>query len=139
MNTRRQPPRRAVSREALRGPGAGAGAVAFWMLLVPYAGALAWALSTRAMPLALAGALAAVNLLTFAAYWVDKRAAIHGRRRIAERALHLWSLAGGWPAAWWAQRALRHKSAKVSFRRWYWVTVVLHGVGMAGWVMASRA
>ena len=48
--------------------------------------------------------------------------------------LHLWSLAGGWPAAWWAQRLLRHKSSKAAFLRIYWLTVLLHtGATVAWW------
>lgn len=102
-------------------------------LMALYAGALAWALGRHAVSPVLPWALAGVNAATFIAYWTDKQAARQGRHRIAERTLHLWSLAGGWPAAWWAQRLLRHKSVKASFRRGYWGTVGLHGLAFAGW------
>ncbi len=97
-------------------------------LMLAYAAALAVAVLAQALPLWVAGALALVNGLTFGAYALDKRAATQGRRRIRERSLHLWSLAGGWPAAWWAQRLLRHKTVKASFRRGYWLTVFGHGL-----------
>lgn len=103
-------------------------------LMVLYASALAWAVGTGVVPRSVVWVLAAVNLLTFATYWWDKRAAVAGHWRVSERTLHLWSLAGGWPAAWWAQQALRHKSSKASFRWGYWGTVVLHAVAAAGWV-----
>ena len=102
-------------------------------LMLAYATAIAWAVAAQALPMSAAGAVALVNLVTFAAYALDKRAAIQGQRRISERSLHLWSLAGGWPAAWWAQRLLRHKTMKTPFQRVYWMTVVLHGLLVAAW------
>jgi uncharacterized membrane protein YsdA (DUF1294 family) len=87
------------------------------------------------MPWAL-GALLLINLLTGLAYALDKRAAQRGAYRISERTLHLWALAGGWPAAWLAQRALRHKCAKPAFQRVYWMTVLTHcaaTVALFGW------
>lgn len=104
-------------------------------LMVLYATALAWAVGSGVVPISVVWVFGVVNLLTFATYWRDKRAAAAGRWRVAERTLHLWSLAGGWPAAWWSQRVLRHKSSKVSFRWGYWGTVLLHGAASAGWVL----
>lgn len=74
----------------------------------------------------------AVNLLTFFAYWMDKWAAGQGSWRVSEGTLHLWSLAGGWPGAWFAQQILRHKSSKKSFREVYWATVLLNCAALAG-------
>lgn len=71
-------------------------------------------------------AWAALNLLTFALYARDKHAARTGQWRTPENTLHLLSLLGGWPAAWVAQRALRHKTAKRSFQWVFWLTVVLN-------------
>lgn len=68
----------------------------------------------------------ALNLFTFFAYWQDKWAASRGNWRISESTLHLWSLAGGWSGAWFAQQVLRHKSSKQTFRETYWATVVLN-------------
>ena len=51
------------------------------------------------------GAALAVNLLTFLVYAIDKRAAQNGQWRTKESHLHLLSLAGGWPGAWFAQQS----------------------------------
>ncbi len=64
--------------------------------------------------------------VTFLAYACDKFFAQRDSWRIPEAMLHLMSLLGGWPGAWLAQRLLRHKSRKVSFRIVYWLTVVGH-------------
>jgi uncharacterized membrane protein YsdA (DUF1294 family) len=76
---------------------------------------------TIALPI-LAWYLAA-SIATFAAYAVDKTAARRHAGRIAERTLHLLSLAGGWPGAAVGQALLRHKSRKQPFRAIYWLTV----------------
>jgi uncharacterized membrane protein YsdA (DUF1294 family) len=65
-----------------------------------------------------------LSLLTFLVYASDKRAARHQQRRVRERTLHLLALAGGWPGALLARRWLRHKSAKRSFSRVLWLTVL---------------
>ena len=57
-----------------------------------------------------------VNGLTFLVYRLDKRRAERGGRRIPERELLLWALAGGTPAAFLAMRRFRHKTKKTSFR-----------------------
>ena len=62
--------------------------------------------------------------VTFAVYARDKNAARQQRRRTPELTLHCWSLAGGWPGAWLAQRLVRHKSAKPGFLLGYWLTVL---------------
>ncbi len=103
-------------------------------LMLAYAAALAAAVLTQALAGWVAWGVLAVNFVTFLAYALDKQAARQGRWRVRERTLHLWSLAGGWPAAWWAQRLLRHKSSKAAFLRIYWLTVLLHtGATVAWW------
>ncbi len=57
-----------------------------------------------------------VSLSTVGFYALDKKRARAGGRRIPEKILHLLELMGGWPGAWVAQRYLRHKTAKVSYR-----------------------
>ena len=44
----------------------------------------------------------------------------------------------GWPGAWFAQRVLRHKSVKMSFRIVFFVAVALNldGLGFVVWWMA---
>ena len=102
------------------------GAVLAYGLMLYWLGLLAWALQAHRLPLWLCGALAVVNLLTFGLYAWDKNAARQGAWRTPEQQLHLLALAGGWPAAWWTQQWLRHKSRKAEFRSMYWLTVVLH-------------
>lgn len=72
------------------------------------------------------GIYTAMSLATFITYWLDKRAALRGDWRVPENTLHALALACGWPGALLAQRLLRHKSAKRSFRRVYWVMVVVN-------------
>lgn len=69
------------------------------------------------------------SVIAFAGYAWDKRAAKRGRRRISERRLLELSLMGGWPGAWLAMRALRHKTLKKNFRRTFWAIVALHAGG----------
>ncbi|WP_422015789.1 DUF1294 domain-containing protein [Roseateles sp.] len=78
------------------------------------------------LPNALWGAYSAMSMATFIVYALDKRAAGRGGWRVAEGTLHGLSLACGWPGALLAQRLLRHKSVKPSFRRIYWLTVVMN-------------
>ena len=69
---------------------------------------------------------ALMSVMTFAAYGRDKSSAQHQRRRTPEAALHLLSLAGGWPGALAGQQLLRHKTRKQPFRLYFWSTVVVN-------------
>ena len=119
----------------------------FALALLVWAGLLWLVIQRGGLPVstpALLGGLALLNLATFAAYAIDKRAAEQGRWRTAESTLHTLALAGGWPGAWAAQRLLRHKSRKLSFLTTYVVTVLLnlgalallwrYGVGNTAWL-----
>jgi uncharacterized membrane protein YsdA (DUF1294 family) len=66
------------------------------------------------------------SAVCFVACAVDKAAAIAGRWRLSERLLLALGLACGWPGAVVAQQLLRHKSAKRSFRRAFWASVLLN-------------
>ncbi|MET0328013.1 MAG: DUF1294 domain-containing protein [Luteimonas sp.] len=105
-------------------------AIAVWLGLLAFA-----ALSGRLPPLALT-ALAGLNVLTFAAYALDKHAAQRGRWRTPEAQLHLLELLGGWPAAGLAQQMLRHKRAKPAYRKVFGAMVVLHLLALALWTFA---
>lgn len=88
---------------------------------------LYWAVATtHPLPAWLPLAYLALSLLTAVVYAVDKSAARAARHRVSERALLLLGLLGGWPGAIVAQQVLRHKTSKRSFRRVFWVTVVIH-------------
>ena len=67
-----------------------------------------------------------LSIVTFHLYAVDKTAAKNKRRRTPENTLHLLSLAGGWPGALLAQQLMRHKCAKSSFVRVFWITVAVN-------------
>lgn len=80
----------------------------------------------------------AASAITFVVYALDKSAARKDRWRTRESTLHLLSLVGGWPGALAAQRLLRHKSVKPSFRVAYWATVVVNVLAI-GWLGAGGA
>ncbi len=72
-----------------------------------------------------------MSLVAFAAYAMDKRAAKRGAWRTPESTLHTLELLCGWPGAWLAQRLLRHKSVKTSFRIVFFMMVVLNLAALA--------
>lgn len=74
---------------------------------------------------------AALSLVAFAAYAIDKSAAQRGAWRISEGSLLFLGLAGGWPGALIAQQTLRHKSKKTSFRAVFWITVLMNCAALA--------
>ncbi|MCB1394720.1 MAG: DUF1294 domain-containing protein [Rhodobacter sp.] len=61
--------------------------------------------------------LVAINLAAFGLFWVDKRAAIDGQRRIPEDRLLAVAFLGGSIGAKAGQIALRHKIRKEPFRQ----------------------
>lgn len=67
-----------------------------------------------------------LSIITFFVYGIDKANATQGRRRIAEKNLHLLELLGGWPGALVAQWYHHHKNRKQSYRVVYWLMVVLN-------------
>lgn len=70
---------------------------------------------------------AAISLITYFAYALDKSAAKRRRAsRTPESTLQFLGLLGGWPGALIAQQTLRHKSKKTSFRIMYWATVLMN-------------
>jgi uncharacterized membrane protein YsdA (DUF1294 family)/cold shock CspA family protein len=110
------------------------------LLLVPaYLALLVWAAWSQrlAVPVVLAAPL--LSVLTFYLYWRDKFAAQRGAWRTPENVLHAASLAGGWPGAWFAQRLLRHKSSKDTFRQVYWITVAAHWAALLLWLYSASA
>ena len=79
---------------------------------------------------------AAMSLVTYVFYAMDKSAAQHNQWRIQESTLHLFALLGGWPGALFAQDQLRHKSMKAAFRFVFWITVALNFIALA-WLLQS--
>jgi len=72
------------------------------------------------------GFVIVLTAFTYAMYAHDKQLARAGAWRLPEAALHLFELLGGWPGAFIAQRRLRHKCAKTSFKFVFWLIVLLH-------------
>jgi uncharacterized membrane protein YsdA (DUF1294 family) len=66
----------------------------------------------------------AVNVLAYGVFWLDKRRAARGGRRVSEKELLLWTAAGGSLGAWLAMRRLRHKTQKRGFRAAFLAIVV---------------
>ncbi len=131
-------PRANASRHA-RGPAPASGALIALPLMLAYGSTLVWAVFwVQRLPWWVLSVSAALNLLTFFAYWQDKYAAGTGRWRTPESSLHLWSLAGGWGGAWFAQQVLRHKSAKAEFRSVYWFTTLLHCAAVGAYLFWDR-
>ena len=98
-------------------------------------GVPSWTLNGAAL---LGAYVLAISAATFLVYAADKSAAERGRWRVSERTLHLWSLLGGWPGAFLAQRALRHKTRKHEFlSRYRWTVAANCGcIGLAAVVAA---
>ena len=66
-----------------------------------------------------------VNLAAYFLYWWDKRAARRGNWRVSEAMLLGVGFIGGSPAAFAAQRVLRHKTRKTSFQIAFWALCVV--------------
>jgi len=79
------------------------------------------------------GACLGLSTLTYLVYAADKSAARNARRRTPEDTLHLLAVVGGWPGAMLAQTLHRHKSAKASFRKAFWGTVIIN-CAIVGWL-----
>ena len=121
-------------RSKTRAPGASA-EIAAMLLLVPlYLATLIWAAWTLRLAVPVMLCVPLLSVVTFYMYWRDKFAAQRGAWRTPEATLHLAALAGGWPGGWLAQRLLRHKSSKATFRKVYWGTVALHWLALATWL-----
>ena len=74
----------------------------------------------------LAVALVVLNLVTFGAFWHDKRSAVSGRRRLPERDLLGLALLGGSVGAVTAQQLLRHKTRKQPFATYLFLIMAGH-------------
>ncbi len=100
-----------------------------WVAVAFVTSFLAWivaAVVTGKLPLAVLGVYLGASAVAFVAYAMDKTAAEKDRWRTQESTLHLLGLIGGWPGAYLAQKAFRHKSRKREFQTEFWATVVLN-------------
>ena len=113
-------------------PGPGVVALSFAFFFLAF---VTGAVVTGKLPFPVLFAYLTGSCVTYLAYTFDKAAALQGKWRTSERALHFLSLVGGWPGAMLAQATLRHKTQKQSFRLAYWVTVVLNCAALA-WLLS---
>jgi uncharacterized membrane protein YsdA (DUF1294 family) len=107
------------------------------LITLTFCTALVAAAFLNLLPVEVAYLYIAISTITFAMYAFDKSAARKGKWRVPETRLHLLSLLGGWPGAYLAQRRLRHKSAKVSFKRVYWATATLNSFAFI-WLFSEQ-
>lgn len=77
-------------------------------------------------PWILVGYIIVISCVTLWLYWHDKRQAENNGWRTPESTLHLAEIIGGWPTAFFAQRAFRHKISKTSYQVTFWAIVALH-------------
>ena len=74
--------------------------------------------------------LCCINLCTFIAYGVDKKAARSGQWRIPEAHLHALEFLGGWIGAFIGQKFFKHKTKKRSYQVMFWLMLVLQGAAI---------
>lgn len=74
----------------------------------------------------------AINAMTYLLFYLDKRAAIANRRRIAEKTLLLAAFLGGSPLAIVAINHLRHKTVKQPFKSILIGIIAIQGVCIIG-------
>lgn len=80
---------------------------------------------TKTLLLFLVFHLVSVNITTFVAYYLDKRAAVRHAWRVPENTLHTLEFLGGWLGALLAQKIFRHKTSKKSFRHMFLLMIFL--------------
>lgn len=64
--------------------------------------------------------LISINIITFVAYFIDKRSAQKGGWRVSEKNLHALELLGGWTGALVGQKIFKHKTKKASYQGAFW-------------------
>lgn len=99
---------------------------------------VALALLLRGLPFWVLGWYLAASLASGLVYAVDKGRAERDERRIRETTLHGLDAAGGWPGGLIVSHALRHKTAKLSFRLVFWAIAAAHVVLWLAVLAGSR-
>jgi uncharacterized membrane protein YsdA (DUF1294 family) len=92
-------------------------------------------------PAAIAMALAAMNVLAFAAFGIDKWKAQTGRWRTSESTLLHLAFLGGTPGAYLGRKLFRHKTRKQPFVRHLHTIAFLQVLGIVcwnGWDLAQQ-
>ncbi|ABQ13498.1 DUF1294 domain-containing protein [Dichelobacter nodosus] len=80
---------------------------------------------------------AIISVMTVSLYSYDKYAAIHDHQRVPEASLHIAALLGGWPGALIARAFLRHKTKKIRFVLFFWMSIFVNIAMIYGlvWVL----
>lgn len=112
------------------------GALVAWVGALGFLGFLFFGSQRGQWPVYVVYAYGAMSVLTFLAYWSDKKKANVGHWRTPERTLHMLELLGGWPGALVAQWQIGHKNRKGSYQWVFWLIVLIH-VGILGRVFAK--
>ena len=107
-------------------PSIGLGAIVIACLATVLPGLAILKLGQSIRPAYLVAYLCAISVISFFLYGLDKKKAANEAWRIPERTLHLVELAGGWLAAYFAQRAYRHKTAKQAYQAVFWCIALIH-------------
>lgn len=76
--------------------------------------------------------LLVINAIAATSFWLDKRYAIEGRRRIREATLLQMAFLGGSPGALVARRAFRHKTRKEPFSTYLLLIVMVQAGAVIG-------
>ena len=74
---------------------------------------------------------AAMSIIAFIAYGLDKSAAKKDSWRTPEKTLQLMGLFCGWPGALAGQKLFRHKTKKTSFQIVFWISIILNCSALA--------
>ena len=85
-----------------------------------------------------AGAVFCISVFTWRLYRGDKAKAQSDEWRTPESTLHLAELAGGWPAAFLAQRRFRHKITKKRYQFFFWCIVTVHEFAALDYLLGWR-
>jgi len=108
-----------------------------WTVLLVFAVAFTAMVVVLGTPRWLTALYGVMSVIAFFAYGFDKSAAMQGGQRVSEQTLLTLGFAGGWPGALVAQQIFRHKTRKRSFRRRFWVRVVVNVLLLAALVVAT--
>ncbi|MEH8018575.1 cold shock and DUF1294 domain-containing protein [Rheinheimera muenzenbergensis] len=103
-----------------------------WCVLA-FAAVLSVAVAMTKLPLYVPLLYAGLSVVTFMAYWLDKRKAQakQSHKRTPESRLQFMALLGGWPGALLAQSYLRHKSQKRAFLQVFYFAALLNLIALA--------
>lgn len=72
--------------------------------------------------------------LSFIFYGMDKLAAIKNWTRTPEKHFFMLALLYGWPGSVLGQVVFNHKTKKASFRRWFYMMLMMNIVATVGYV-----